>query len=104
MGRPFTDTEEDLYNILWRSIAFSILLVILLVNAIGDSFSTTGDILLFLFTMIALMLFIIAIDIPRIIRAYRRSQAVKQFRDTPIMNYSGSQINPLLNKHYDPSS
>jgi hypothetical protein len=102
--RPFTDYEEDFYNILWRSIAFSMLLVILLVKAIGDPFSTAGDILLLLLSIIALMLFIIAIDIPRIIRAYRRSQAVKQFRDKPILNHSDSQINPLLNKHYEPSS
>jgi WD40 repeat protein len=81
---PFLDPEEDKYNVIWRSIAFLILLITLLLKFIGEKFAMVGDISLLLLTFAAIGLFIKAMDPPRIYQIYRLNAAVKKFRETKV--------------------
>ena len=79
---PFLDPEEDKYNLIWRSIAFLILLITLLLKFVGEAFAIVGDISLLLLTFAAICLFVKALDPPRIYQIYRLNAAVKKFRKT----------------------
>lgn len=77
---PFTDDTEDTFNLRWRMIASTILLLLLLVELIGEPFAVAGDVLLVLLVFLAWGFFFYAIDIPRIVRKLRLNAAVNKFR------------------------
>jgi hypothetical protein len=77
--KPFTDDLEDMYNVIWRVIAGSILLVMLLLDIV-EGFAGVGDVLLLLLTLTALGFFLYAIDIPRLMQGFKHTTAVSAFR------------------------
>ncbi len=77
---PFTDDKEDTFNLRWRMIASSILLLLLLVELIGEPFAVAGDVLVVILVFLSFVFFIYAIDIPRIVRMMRLNAAVNNFR------------------------
>jgi hypothetical protein len=77
---PFTNNAEDLYNVIWRVLAGLILVVMLLLDILGENFATAGDVSLVILTWAATCFFLYAIDVPRLYRGYQLAKAVSAFR------------------------
>ena len=58
MWVPFTDKDEEAYNLMWRYIAVGILFTALLIETIGKPFALVGDIFLTILTLAAFLIFI----------------------------------------------
>ena len=77
---PFTDSEEDFYNLTWRLMAVGILVTALLIELVGEAFYVAGDAILVLLMTAALCVFLYALDPASIYRAYQRYTATKKCR------------------------
>jgi hypothetical protein len=81
---PFVNDVEGKYNIVWRGLASLILFMYLLVELIGDPFAGAADALILFFTLVAVVLFVYAIDIPRIYRVIVRQSAISNLRSATV--------------------
>ena len=77
---PFINNLEGIYNIAWRAIASLVLWICVAAELIGESFGSAADSLLLLVTLVALLLFLYAIDLRRIFQAIVRQGAISRFR------------------------